>query len=67
MPRYTRTEIQSLVVGQVIANLRHDSIVDIDDCEFIAKAIEFQFDLAKQLEELYPHVTVAARPRRFVR
>lgn len=66
MPRYTRTEIQSLVVGQVISDLRHESIVDIDDCEFIARALDVQSEVARQLEHLYPHVTVAARPRRVV-
>jgi hypothetical protein len=67
MPRYTRTDIQNLVVGQVISSLRHESIVDIDEREFIDKAMDFQRDLAEQLEELYPHVTVAGRPRHPVR
>lgn len=64
MPRYTRSEIQSLVVGQIISDLKGGSIVDMDDCEFIAKATDFQRDLARQLEELYPHVTIAPRPTR---
>lgn len=67
MPRYTRSDIQSLVVGQIISNLRGESIVDIDDCDFIDKAMEFQRDLANQLEHLYPHLTVAARPSRMAR
>lgn len=68
MPRYTRSEIQNLVVGQLVTQLRYgESIVDIDDPEFISKAFDFQGELARKLEEIYPHTAPAVRAREFAK
>lgn len=53
MPKYLRSDIIKLVVGQLVSELRSDSIVDIDECEFIDKAMELQKEIAAFLAREY--------------
>lgn len=51
MPKhYSKEEVTQLVYSQTITHLRHESLVDVDETQFIELAMKVQEGIAQQLE-----------------